>query len=65
MSTQGTGGYIANAPAGWGQNMGAHATLDEIRIATVARSPQWISTEFANQNAPSTFYAVGPEQAAP
>ncbi len=65
VATQGTGGHIGNAPAAWGTNMGVHATLDEARIATVARSPQWIAAEFANQSSPSTFTSVGPEQAAP
>ena len=65
VNTQGAGGYLGNAPAAWGTNMGAHATIDEVRIANVARTPQWIGTEFANQNSPATFFAVGAEQAAP
>jgi hypothetical protein len=43
-------------------NMGINATLDEVRISTVARTHGWISTERANQSAPSTFYAVGVEE---
>lgn len=62
IATTGTAGHIGNAPIQWGSNMGAHATLDEVRIATVARSAEWIATEFANQSSPSTFYAVGPEE---
>jgi hypothetical protein len=65
IATQGAGGHLGNAPSAWGPNMGAHATLDEVRIATVARAPEWIATEYANQSSPSTFYAVGPEQPAP
>jgi hypothetical protein len=65
VNTQGTGGYLGNAPAAWGTNMGAHATVDEVRISNVARIPAWIAAEYANQNSPSTFYAVGAEQAAP
>lgn len=61
-TTAGTAGFIGNAPAGFGQNMGITATLDEVRIATVARSAGWISTERNNQNAPATFYVVGPEE---
>lgn len=34
------------------------ADLDEVRITTVLRSADWISTEHANQNSPSTFYTV-------
>src|SRR6266404_3620009 len=33
--------------------------LDEFRVSTNARSSDWIATEFANQNAPSSFYAIG------
>lgn len=42
--------------------MGLHGTVDEVRLATVARSAGWIATEFANQSSPSTFYGVGPEE---
>lgn len=32
--------------------------LDEIRIANVALSSDWITTEYNNQNSPSTFYTA-------
>ncbi len=32
--------------------------LDEIEISDSVRTPDWIKTEFNNQNSPSTFYAV-------
>jgi len=57
-------GYIATAPSGFGA-AGMLGTLDEVRIATVQRSPQWIGTEWNNQGSPGTFYAVGAEQVAP
>lgn len=38
-----------------------HGTLDEVRIADVVRSNNWISTEHANQSDPAGFYVVGPE----
>lgn len=60
INTQGSGGHLGNAPPAWGQNMGAHATLDEVRIATTARNAGWIATEYANQSAPQMFYSVGP-----
>ncbi len=60
-STTGTGGHLGNAPGAWGTNMGMHGTMDEVRIATTARAPGWVATEFANQSSPTTFYAVGPE----
>jgi hypothetical protein len=34
-------------------------SMDELRISNVARTPGWIQTEYDNQLAPSTFYAVG------
>lgn len=36
--------------------------LDEVRISDVARSPDWIATEYNNQNTPSTFITVGAEE---
>ena len=30
--------------------------IDEVRVSGVARSADWIATEWANQNSPSTFY---------
>ena len=35
--------------------------IDEIRISSTARSTEWITTEYNNQNSPSTFYAVSAE----
>lgn len=34
---------------------------DEVRYSNVARSANWISTEYANQNSPSTFSSLGSE----
>ena len=66
VNTTGTSGVIGHAPEpAYGTNMGLQGTIDELRIATVARSAQWIATEYANQNSPSTFYAVGAEQPLP
>jgi len=36
--------------------------IDEVRISTFALSADWIATEYANQNDPSSFYSVGDEQ---
>ena len=36
--------------------------LDEIRISNTARSSDWISTEYNNQNDPSDFLSFGPEE---
>lgn len=32
--------------------------VDEVRLSSVARSADWIATEYANQNSPSTFYGL-------
>jgi hypothetical protein len=38
-------------------------TIDEVRISDSARSLSWITTEYNNQNSPSTFhYVKGQEQ---
>ena len=36
--------------------------IDEVRIANTARSASWISTEYQNQNSPSTFYNLGSQE---
>jgi RHS repeat-associated protein len=36
-----------------------NGVLDEARISNNARSADWIAAEYANQDSPSTFYAVG------
>src|ERR1039458_6069940 len=33
--------------------------MDEVRVSNIARSSDWISTEYNNQSSPSTFYSVG------
>lgn len=63
--TQGMQGRIGNAPGGgggFGSNMGLNGVVDEVRIATAARSAAWIAAEFANQTDPDGFYTVGAEQ---
>ncbi|MBL0214379.1 MAG: DUF2341 domain-containing protein [Myxococcales bacterium] len=34
--------------------------LDELRVSDAVRTPGWILTEYWNQSAPQTFYALGP-----
>lgn len=36
--------------------------MDEVRISSTDRSPEWIATTYNNQSSPSTFYSVGVEQ---
>ncbi|HEX4454733.1 MAG TPA: DUF2341 domain-containing protein [Kofleriaceae bacterium] len=65
-NTTGSAGYLGFAPeTAYGTSTGMLGMLDEVRIATVQRAPAWISTEYANQSSPSTFYSVGAEQLAP
>ncbi|MCR9132811.1 MAG: DUF2341 domain-containing protein [bacterium] len=37
--------------------------MDEVKISNVARSANWIRTEFNNQNTPGTFHTVGAQTA--
>jgi hypothetical protein len=37
-----------------------NASLDEIRVSSIARSPDWVLTEYRNQSAPGTYLSVGP-----
>ena len=39
--------------------------VDEMRIRSTVSSSDWVSTEYNNQNSPSTFYTVGSEEAQP
>ncbi len=40
-----------------------NGAIDEARVASVARSANWITTEYNNQNAPGTFETLGTEVA--
>ncbi|MHA2072494.1 MAG: LamG-like jellyroll fold domain-containing protein, partial [Candidatus Thorarchaeota archaeon] len=70
LSTSGTLSNIDGLETTLDLAFGAHTAgifasdgrLDEIRIASVARSAEWIAAEFANQNDPSSFYSIGLEQ---
>jgi hypothetical protein len=35
--------------------------IDEVRISNIARSPDWILTEYRNQSSPATYISVGPQ----
>jgi outer membrane protein assembly factor BamB len=37
--------------------------IDEVRVSSSVRSPEWIATAYNNESSPSTFYGVGPELA--
>ena len=36
--------------------------VDEVRVSNITRTASWITTEYANQNSPSTFYAYSARQ---
>ncbi len=41
-----------------------HGTMDELRLASAARSDGWVQTEFNNQNDPGSFFTIGSQEAA-
>ena len=36
-----------------------HGIIDELRISNIARSQEWIKTQYNNQNDPNKFYNIG------
>lgn len=45
-----------------GTTRGYNGSVDEVRFMNVARTADWILTEYRNQNAPYTFYNVSVEE---
>ncbi|MFI5095438.1 MAG: DUF2341 domain-containing protein [Candidatus Acidiferrales bacterium] len=43
-------------------NVYYNGLIDEVHVANTALSPSWIATEYNNQNSPSTFYSMFPEE---
>ncbi len=35
--------------------------MDEVRISNIVRSPDWLETQYYNQNDPNNFYSIGTE----
>ena len=52
-------GNKTNLYIGAGYPSAAVPAMDEVRMSDSARSADWVATEYANQNDPSTFYTVG------
>ena len=52
------GFHLGEDPTGRG---GDPSWFDEVRVSKSSRSPNWIKTEFNNQNDPASFYSFGPE----
>ena len=36
-----------------------NGSVDEVRVSQIARSADWIATEYNNENSPPTFYSLG------
>jgi len=46
----------------YGTSVYLEGSLSELRLIQDTKSSDWITTEFNNQNSPSTFYSVGAEE---
>ncbi|HEY4052069.1 MAG TPA: DUF2341 domain-containing protein, partial [Acidobacteriaceae bacterium] len=42
-----------------------NGSVDEVRVSSVARSADWVATEYTNESSPSTFYSVGSQRGGP
>jgi len=63
VNTAGTGSYTTQLVIGRGTASAQtyfYGSLDEIRISNIARSTDWILTDYNSQNEPQTFWGVGP-----
>ena len=47
---------------GRGQNGSFNGSIDEVRISKIARSDNWILTEYQNQRFPESFYSIEEEE---
>jgi hypothetical protein len=54
--------WAGHNPGGSPSQYSLDGKLDEIRISSVARTPNWLTTEYNNQNDPSSFHSVGSEE---
>ncbi|MCX6112619.1 MAG: endolytic transglycosylase MltG, partial [Proteobacteria bacterium] len=56
--------YLFNATYFDGAAYTFNGLADEFKISNVARSDDWIKTEYNNQSSPGTFYSVASEESA-
>lgn len=61
--TGGTGALRLGRNAGAGEPF--VGTIDEARVSSVERASTWISTQYNNQSASSSFYSLGSEESPP
>lgn len=54
-------GLGTNIGKRWDSGNYVNGTIDEVRYSEATRSADWITTDYNNQSAPSTFYAMGTE----
>ncbi|UCE09027.1 MAG: DUF2341 domain-containing protein, partial [Candidatus Thorarchaeota archaeon] len=54
--------HIGNNPGSVGFIQEWDGRIDEVRVSSSVRSPDWILTEYKNQFNPSSFFSVGAEQ---
>lgn len=59
----GTGSESDSFDGNKGPNSYFNGDIDEVKISNVARSANWIRTEFNNQNAPLAFHVLGSQTA--
>jgi hypothetical protein len=61
------GSYAIATAAGYTASAAGYfpGSVDEARVSTAVRAAGWITTDYANQNSPSTFSTLGTEQAPP
>jgi hypothetical protein len=64
-NTMGNAGYIGWAPSPWGASNGLNGQIAEVHLSIIQHPDDWVSTEYANQSSPATFYRVGAEEQAP
>ncbi|MHA1967456.1 MAG: DUF2341 domain-containing protein, partial [Candidatus Hodarchaeales archaeon] len=55
---------LANVNTG-AENRYYDGRIDETRLSSVARSANWISTEYNNQDDPNNFYTIGEKESSP
>lgn len=60
IGSNGASAQIGNDSAFSNRNW--NGVLDEVRVSSVARSANWITTDYNNQSAPNSFESFGSEQ---
>lgn len=56
------GAFIGRTGGGTARGGYMDGMIDEVRVHSVHRAAGWISTEYHNQDTPSTFYSAGAEE---